>query len=107
HAFMVIDGKRFDTVALAETGSRRAGSMTPTPGLLAPPPPRPLVPGAPPPPPRRSVAPGLSPPRKTPTRARARARASRRSEQQAPVHRPPYTAPRPPSPLPRGPDSAT
>jgi hypothetical protein len=27
---MVVDGKRFDTVALAETGSRWSGSMTST-----------------------------------------------------------------------------
>jgi peptidoglycan hydrolase-like protein with peptidoglycan-binding domain len=30
HAWMVVDGKRFDTVALAETGSRWSGSMTST-----------------------------------------------------------------------------
>jgi len=35
HAFMVIDGKRFDTVALAETGSRWSDSMTSTGGFVA------------------------------------------------------------------------
>jgi peptidoglycan hydrolase-like protein with peptidoglycan-binding domain len=35
HAFMVIDGKRFDTVALAETGSRWSDSMTSTAGFVA------------------------------------------------------------------------
>jgi peptidoglycan hydrolase-like protein with peptidoglycan-binding domain len=35
HAFMVIDGKRFDTVALAETGNRWSGSMTSTAGFVA------------------------------------------------------------------------
>jgi peptidoglycan hydrolase-like protein with peptidoglycan-binding domain len=34
HAFMVIDGKRFDTVALAETGTRWSGSMTSTGGYV-------------------------------------------------------------------------
>ena len=31
---MVIDGKRFDTVALAETGSRWSSSMTSTGGYV-------------------------------------------------------------------------
>ncbi len=35
HAFMVIDGRRFDTVALAETGTRWSGSMTSTAGYVA------------------------------------------------------------------------
>ena len=35
HAFMVIDGKRFDTVALQETGSRWSDSMTSTAGFVA------------------------------------------------------------------------
>jgi len=35
HAFMVIDGKRFDTVALAEGGSRWSSSMTSTAGFVA------------------------------------------------------------------------
>jgi peptidoglycan hydrolase-like protein with peptidoglycan-binding domain len=35
HAFMVIDGKRFDTVALAETGTRWSDSMTSTAGFVA------------------------------------------------------------------------
>ena len=35
HAFMVVDGKRFDTVALAETGTRWSGSMTSTAGFVA------------------------------------------------------------------------
>jgi peptidoglycan hydrolase-like protein with peptidoglycan-binding domain len=35
HAFMVIDGKRFDTVAQAETGSRWSSSMTSTAGFVA------------------------------------------------------------------------
>ncbi len=35
HAFMVVDGKRFDTVALAETGTRWSGSMTGTAGFVA------------------------------------------------------------------------
>jgi peptidoglycan hydrolase-like protein with peptidoglycan-binding domain len=35
HAFMVIDGRRFDTVALAETGSRWSDSMTSTAGFVA------------------------------------------------------------------------
>jgi peptidoglycan hydrolase-like protein with peptidoglycan-binding domain len=35
HAFMVVDGKRFDTVALAETGSRWSDSMTSTAGFVA------------------------------------------------------------------------
>ena len=35
HAFMVVDGKRFDTVALAETGNRWSGSMTSTAGFVA------------------------------------------------------------------------
>jgi len=35
HAFMVIDGRRFDTVALAETGTRWSGSMTSTAGFVA------------------------------------------------------------------------
>ena len=34
HAFMVVDGKRFDTVAQAETGSRWASSMTSTAGYV-------------------------------------------------------------------------
>lgn len=34
HAWMVVDGKRFDTVALAETGSRWADSMTSTAGFV-------------------------------------------------------------------------
>ncbi|HEX5226048.1 MAG TPA: peptidoglycan-binding protein [Solirubrobacteraceae bacterium] len=34
HAFMVIDGKRFDTVALAETGTRWSGSMSSTSGYV-------------------------------------------------------------------------
>ena len=34
HAFMVVDGKRFDTVALAETGTRWSGSMTSTEGYV-------------------------------------------------------------------------
>ena len=34
HAFMVIDGKRFDTVAQAETGSRWSSSMTSTAGYV-------------------------------------------------------------------------
>ncbi len=35
HAFMVVDGRRFDTVALAETGTRWSGSMTSTAGYVA------------------------------------------------------------------------
>jgi peptidoglycan hydrolase-like protein with peptidoglycan-binding domain len=35
HAFMVIDGKRFDTVALAETGTRWSDSMTSTADFVA------------------------------------------------------------------------
>jgi peptidoglycan hydrolase-like protein with peptidoglycan-binding domain len=35
HAFMVIDGRRFDTVALAETGTRWSDSMTSTGGFVA------------------------------------------------------------------------
>ena len=35
HAFMVVDGKRFDTVALQESGSRWADSMTSTAGFVA------------------------------------------------------------------------
>ncbi len=35
HAFMVVDGKRFDTVALQEGGSRWADSMTSTAGFVA------------------------------------------------------------------------
>ncbi|MGA2322089.1 MAG: peptidoglycan-binding protein [Solirubrobacteraceae bacterium] len=35
HAFMVVDGRRFDTVALAETGSRWSNSMTSTAGFVA------------------------------------------------------------------------
>ncbi len=34
HAFMVIDGRRFDTVALAETGSRWSDSMASTGGYV-------------------------------------------------------------------------
>ena len=34
HAFMVIDGRRFDTVALAESGSRWSSSMTSTGGYV-------------------------------------------------------------------------
>jgi cell wall-associated NlpC family hydrolase len=34
HAFMVIDGRRFDTVALAETGTRWSDSMTSTAGFV-------------------------------------------------------------------------
>ncbi len=34
HAFMVVDGKRFDTVALAETGTRWSSSMTSTAGYV-------------------------------------------------------------------------
>ena len=34
HAFMVVDGKRFDTVALQETGNRWSGSMTSTAGYV-------------------------------------------------------------------------
>ena len=35
HAFMVVDGKRFDTVALQEGGSRWSDSMTSTSGYVA------------------------------------------------------------------------
>ena len=35
HAFMVVDGKRFDTVAQAETGTRWSSSMTSTAGFVA------------------------------------------------------------------------
>jgi len=35
HAFMVVDGKRFDTVALSETGTRWSSSMTSTAGFVA------------------------------------------------------------------------
>jgi peptidoglycan hydrolase-like protein with peptidoglycan-binding domain len=35
HAFMVIDGRRYDTVALAETGTRWSDSMTSTSGFVA------------------------------------------------------------------------
>jgi peptidoglycan hydrolase-like protein with peptidoglycan-binding domain len=35
HTFMVIDGKRFDTVALAESGTRWSSSMTSTGGYVA------------------------------------------------------------------------
>jgi peptidoglycan hydrolase-like protein with peptidoglycan-binding domain len=35
HAFMVVDGKRFDTVALAETGNRWSNTMTSTAGFVA------------------------------------------------------------------------
>ncbi|HUB35773.1 MAG TPA: peptidoglycan-binding protein, partial [Solirubrobacteraceae bacterium] len=35
HAFMVVDGKRFDTVALQESGSRWSDSMTSTAGYVA------------------------------------------------------------------------
>jgi cell wall-associated NlpC family hydrolase len=34
HAFMVIDGKRFDTVAQQETGTRWSDSMTSTAGYV-------------------------------------------------------------------------
>ena len=34
HAFMVVDGKRFDTVAQAETGTRWSNSMTSTSGFV-------------------------------------------------------------------------
>lgn len=34
HAWMVVDGKRFDTVALAETGNRWSGEMTSTAGFV-------------------------------------------------------------------------
>jgi hypothetical protein len=34
HAFMVVDGKRFDTVALSQSGSRWSGSMTSTSGYV-------------------------------------------------------------------------
>ncbi len=34
HVFMVVDGKRFDTVALAESGNRWSGSMTSTGGYV-------------------------------------------------------------------------
>jgi peptidoglycan hydrolase-like protein with peptidoglycan-binding domain len=34
HAFMVVDGRRFDTVALAETGNRWSSSMTSTAGYV-------------------------------------------------------------------------
>jgi peptidoglycan hydrolase-like protein with peptidoglycan-binding domain len=34
HVFMVVDGKRFDTVALQESGSRWSGSMTSTAGYV-------------------------------------------------------------------------
>ncbi len=34
HAFMVIDGKRFDTVALSESGSRWSGGMASTSGFV-------------------------------------------------------------------------
>ena len=34
HMFMVVDGKRFDTVALAESGSRWSNSMTSTAGYV-------------------------------------------------------------------------
>jgi cell wall-associated NlpC family hydrolase len=34
HAFMVVDGKRFDTVARQETGSRWSSSMTSTSGYV-------------------------------------------------------------------------
>jgi peptidoglycan hydrolase-like protein with peptidoglycan-binding domain len=34
HVFMVVDGKRYDTVALAETGSRWSNSMTSTGGYV-------------------------------------------------------------------------
>jgi peptidoglycan hydrolase-like protein with peptidoglycan-binding domain len=35
HAFMVVEGKRFDTVALSETGTRWSSSMTSTAGFVA------------------------------------------------------------------------
>jgi peptidoglycan hydrolase-like protein with peptidoglycan-binding domain len=35
HAFMVVDGRRFDTVALQETGTRWSDSMTSTAGYVA------------------------------------------------------------------------
>jgi cell wall-associated NlpC family hydrolase len=35
HAFMVIDGKRFDTIAQQETGTRWSDSMTSTAGYVA------------------------------------------------------------------------
>lgn len=35
HAWMVVDGKRFDTVALAETGNRWSDSMASTAGFVA------------------------------------------------------------------------
>jgi hypothetical protein len=35
HAFMVVDGKRFDTVSQAENGSRWSSSMTSTAGYVA------------------------------------------------------------------------
>ncbi len=35
HAFMVVDGKRFDTVALSETGTRWSSSITSTAGFVA------------------------------------------------------------------------
>jgi peptidoglycan hydrolase-like protein with peptidoglycan-binding domain len=35
HAFMVIDGRRFDTVALSESGTRWSDSMTSTAGFVA------------------------------------------------------------------------
>ena len=34
HALMVVDGKRFDTVALSESGSRWSSSMTSTGGYV-------------------------------------------------------------------------
>src|SRR5207245_1908819 len=34
HAFMVVDGRRFDTVAQQETGTRWSGSMTSTSGYV-------------------------------------------------------------------------
>ena len=34
HVFMVIDGRRFDTVALAESGTRWSGGMTSTSGYV-------------------------------------------------------------------------
>ena len=43
HAFMVVDGKRFDTVALPETGTRWSSSMTSTARLRRAPPRRPLA----------------------------------------------------------------
>ena len=56
HAFMVVDGKRFDTSAQKETGSRWSGSIDVSTPATSPPPRRPVAPD-----PRRSDRPPTAP----------------------------------------------